>query len=194
MHRLGFLASHLGSNMQVDIDASADGEIRAEPVVLISNNRSARALKRADAAGFPGYCLNANTHPETDQLDGAIQKVLRDHQVDLVILAGYLKKVGPITLSAFRNRMINIHPSLLPRHGGPGMYGLRVHETVLAAGDKVTGVTIHYVGMEYDQGRVIAQEIVSVIPGDSPETLSDRVLSVENELLVKTINNISLTG
>ncbi len=191
MLRVGFLASHRGSNMQTVVDACRDSRIRAEPAVLISNNRSARVLLRAAEAGIPGYCLNDDTHPEPEKLDRAILEVLRRYEMDLVVLTGYLKRVGPKTLAAYKRRMISIHPSLLPRHGGRGMYGLRVHESVLAAGDKVTGVTIHYVEADYDQGSVLAQRTVSVNPDDTPETLAARVLTVEHELLVETVGNIA---
>ncbi len=192
MLRIGFLASHRGSNMQAVVDACAEGKIRAQPAVLISNNRSARALQRAAASGFPGYFLDDDALSESKNLDRVMLEILRRHQVDLVVLTGYLKKVGPETLSAFRGRMINIHPSLLPRHGGRGMYGLGVHEAVLAAGDAVTGVTIHYVDAEYDQGAVIAQRTVGVDPGDTPKMLAERVLKVEHELLVETVGRIAL--
>lgn len=191
MLRLGFLASHRGTNMQAVVDACREGRIPALPAVLISNNRSARALRRAESAGFPGYCLNGDTHPDPENLDRAILEALVRHAVDLVVLTGYLKKVGPGTLAAYRGRMINIHPSLLPRHGGRGMYGLRVHESVLAAGDEVTGVTIHYVEADYDEGAVTARRTVPVEPGDTPETLAARVLAAEHELLVETVGRIA---
>ncbi len=177
--------------MQAVVDACAEGRIRARPAVVISNNRSAKVLRRAESAGFPGYCLNAGTCPGPADLDRAMREILRRHQVDLVVLTGYLKRVGPETLAAFRGRMINIHPSLLPRYGGRGMYGLRVHEAVLAAGDKTTGVTIHYLEEEYDQGAVLAQRTVPVEPGDTPESLAARVLADEHELLVETVGSIA---
>ena len=192
MLRIGFLASHRGTNMQAVVDACAEGKIRAQPAVLISNNRSSRALQRAATAGFPGYFLDHDALSESKDLDRVMLEILQRHQVDLVVLTGYLKKVGPETLAAFRGRMINIHPSLLPRHGGRGMYGLRVHEAVLAAGDAVTGVTIHYVDAEYDQGAEIAQRTVGVDPGDTPKMLAERVLKVEHELLVETVGRIAL--
>ncbi len=192
MLRLGFLASHRGSNMQAVVDACASGSIRAQPAVVISNNRSARALRRAESAGFSGYCLNTDTCPDPAELDRAMLGILRRHEVDLVVLTGYLKRVGPETLAAFRGRMINIHPSLLPRYGGRGMYGLRVHEAVLASGDKTTGVTIHHLEEEYDQGAMLAQRTVPVEPGDTPESLAARVLAVEHELLVETVGSIAM--
>lgn len=178
--------------MQAVVDACGAGRIRALPAVVISNNRSAQVLRRAESVGIPGYCLNSDTHPEPKDLDRSILETLTLHKVDLVVLTGYLKRVGPETLAAFKGRMINIHPSLLPRHGGRGMYGLRVHEAVLAAGDRVTGVTIHYVTTEYDRGTGLAQRTVPVEPGDTPETLAERVLVVEHELLVETVGSIAL--
>lgn len=178
--------------MQAVVDACGTGTIRALPAVVISNNRSAQVLRRAESAGVPGYCLNGDTHPGPEELDRSILELLRRHEVDLVVLTGYLKRVGPETLAAYGDRIINIHPSLLPRHGGQGMYGLRVHEAVLAAGDRITGVTIHYVTAEYDQGAVLAQRTVPVKPGDTPESLAERVLVVEHELLVETVGSLAL--
>ena len=178
--------------MRAVVDACGTGTIRALPAVVISNNRSAQVLRRAESANIPGYCLNGDTHPESEELDRAILELLRRHEVDLVVLTGYLKRVGPETLAAYGGRTINIHPSLLPRHGGQGMYGLRVHEAVLAAGDRFTGVTVHYVTADYDQGAVLAQRTVPVKPGDTPESLAERVLVVEHELLVETVGSLAL--
>lgn len=191
MLRLGFLASHRGTNMQAVIDACRIGRIQAKPVVAISNNRLSGALKRAKAAGMAAYHLSGKTHPEPADLDAAILQVLDKHRTDLVILTGYLKKIGPQTLAAWRGRMINIHPSLLPKYGGQGMYGLRIHEAVLAAGEQTTGVTIHLVEGEYDEGAVLAQQAVPVRPDDTPHTLAERVLAVEHALLVDTVGRIA---
>ena len=141
---LGFLASHGGSNMQAIIDACVAGRLDAAPCVAISNNSEAVALERARKAGIPGYHISGKTHPG-DVEDQAILRTLRAHDVDTVILAGYMKKLGPLTLQAFRGRILNIHPALLPKFGGQGMYGTRVHEAVLRAGETVTGVTVHVV-------------------------------------------------
>ena len=188
--RLGFLASHRGSNMQAVIDACRSGRLNAEPVVVISNNGGSGALERAENEGIPAYCISSRTFPDEKKLDRVIRDTLLRHKVDLVILAGYMKKIGAETLDAFGGKMINIHPSLLPRHGGAGMYGMKVHEAVIAAGDTETGVTIHLVGDDYDSGRILAQEKVPVGPGDTAEALAERVLKVEHRLYVETLEKI----
>ena len=156
MMNIGFLASGRGSNMQAVIDACRAGVIDGRAAVVISNNSRAGALDRADREGIPRYHLSSVTHPDPGELDRAILDALTAHGVGLVMLAGYMKKLGPETLRHFRNRVLNIHPALLPRHGGEGMYGRRVHEAVLAAGEKETGVSVHIVDAEYDRGPVIA--------------------------------------
>lgn len=190
--RLGFLASHGGSNLQAILDAIAAGTLPAEPRLVICNNSGAKALDRARSAGVPGLHLSGATHPDADALDGAMLEALRGHGVNLVVCAGYMRKVGPRVLSAYRRRIVNVHPALLPRHGGQGMYGLRVHEAVLAAGDRVTGVTIHLVDAAYDHGPTLAQATVPVQPGDTPEGLQARVLETEHRLYPDTLRRIAL--
>ena len=187
---LGFLASHRGSNMQSVIDACRDGRLDANPAVVIGNNRGAMALERARNEGIPAFNLSGVTHPDPADLDAAILHTLQTHHVDLVVLAGYMKKIGPRTLDAYRNRIVNIHPALLPKHGGPGMYGINVHESVLAAGETETGVSVHLVDEVYDHGPVLAQHRVPVEPGDTPEILAERVLVVEHRFLVDTLQRI----
>jgi phosphoribosylglycinamide formyltransferase-1 len=144
---LGFLASGRGSNMQAIIDACKDGQLPAKPVVVISNNRESGALKIASKENIPSYLLSKN-YDTPEELDALIIKILIDNHVDLVILAGYMKKLGKQIIETFPNRIINIHPSLLPEHGGKGMYGLNVHQAVIDAGEKVTGATVHLVNDE----------------------------------------------
>jgi phosphoribosylglycinamide formyltransferase-1 len=186
--RLGFLVSGRGSNMLVIIDNCKAGNLNAEPAVVISNNADAGALEYAREAGIPAFHLSTQTNSEN--LDEVITDTLKSHAVDWVILAGYMKKIGPQLLKEFQGKIFNIHPSLLPKHGGKGMYGLHVHESVLASGDVETGVTIHLVDGEYDQGRVLAQRSVAVEEGDTPESLAARVLKVEHELYSDTLQNI----
>jgi len=189
--KIGILASHGGSNMQAVLDATADGTLSMEPSIIISNNRKAMALERAATAGIPHQVLNGTTHPEPDELDQAILSALRGSGTDIVLLAGYMKKLGPATLSHFDGRIVNIHPSLLPKFGGQGMYGARVHEAVLAAGETETGVTIHLVDGAYDEGRILAQTPVPVLREDTVETLAARVLEREHQFLVETLVQIS---
>lgn len=189
--KIGVLASHRGSNLQTVMDGCLSGVIEAKLVVAISNNSSSLALQRAKGAGIATYHLSSQTHPDECKLDQAICGALSQHQVDLVLTLGYMKKLGRETLSQFKNRIINIHPSLLPKYGGHGMYGGRVHQAVLDAGEKETGVSIHLLDNEYDTGPVIAQSKLDVQTGDTPETLAGRVLELEHSLLVDTLAKIA---
>lgn len=188
--KIGFLASGRGSNMQAVIDACKAEELDAEPCVVVSNNSESGAMERTRREKIPSYHLSSRTHPVPEELDAAIMNTLLSHDVELVILAGYMKKIGPKTLTRFRNRILNIHPALLPKFGGTGMYGSRVHEAVLAAGEMETGVSIHLVDEEYDTGPIVAQTRVPVLEGDTVESLSKRVLSKEHSFLVETLQEI----
>jgi phosphoribosylglycinamide formyltransferase 1 len=187
---LAFFASHRGSNMQAVLQACKDGRLSARPCVVISNNGQAEALQRAKQEGLPAYYLSIKTHPEPERLDEAILQTLQVYQPDLVILAGYLRKLGAKTLAHYQGRIINIHPALLPKYGGQGMYGIHVHEAVLAAGEQETGVTIHLVDEEYDHGEIIAQCRVPVGEQDTVEALAQRVLACEHAFLVSTLQQI----
>ena len=189
--RLGFLASHGGSNVHAIVDACRQGRLNATPCVVISNNSGAPVLERARREGIPYYHLSLKTHPIPEDLDKAILETLQAHEVSLVVLAGYMKRLGGQTISRYRGRMLNIHPALLPKYGGKGMYGNAVHEAVLAAGERVTGVTIHIVNEEYDRGPIVAQCEVPVADGDTVDSLRDRVLKREHELYVETLRRIS---
>ena len=188
--RLGFLASHGGTNLQAIIDACKDGRLNAVPSVVISNNSRSNALARATREGVPGYHLSGVTHPTGEQLDRAVLESLMRHKVNLVILAGYMRLLGPRTVSAYRGRVLNTHPALLPKFGGKGLYGKAVHGAVLTAGDSVTGVTIHVVDEQYDHGPIIAQSQVPVRADDTVDSLSERVLEREHELFVETLQKI----
>lgn len=168
--RSGIIASHDGSKLQAIIDATRSGKLQVNPCVVISNNSDSIALARVRNEGIPGYHLSGMTHPAPEALDEAILHALLTHEVDVVVLAGYMKKLGPRTLSHFRGRILNIHPALLPK------YGRHVHEAVLAAGECSSGVTIHLVSDEYVTGSIIAQCAVLVCAGDTVETLAERVL------------------
>jgi phosphoribosylglycinamide formyltransferase-1 len=188
--KIGVLASHGGSNLQAIIDATRQGVLPAEVVVVIGNNAGAMAATRARDAGIPFRHLSGKTHPEFAELDAEIAQVLSDAGVDLVLLAGYMKKVGPLTIARFPNRIVNIHPALLPKFGGVGMYGPRVHEAVLEAREEITGVTVHLVDGEYDRGPIVAQCEVKVLPEDDAATLAARVLEREHEFYVETLARI----
>ncbi len=174
--RVAVLASGSGSNLQALMDACQGGT--SARVVLVASDRAAcGALEKAAAA-------QVTTHVITNPADAhALTAVLQRHEIDLVVLAGYLKLVPGKTVDTFPQHMINIHPALLPAFGGPGMYGLKVHRAVLASGTRVTGATVHLVTTEYDRGPIVAQWPVPVLPGDTPDVLAARVLVVEHQLL-----------
>lgn len=188
--RLGFFSSHGGSNFQAIVDACYSGKLAAIPALLICNNKDAFVLERAAQAKIPAFVLNTKTHPNPEELDVEILRLLKEYEVELIALTGYMRKVGAKVLSAFEGRILNIHPALLPKFGGQGMYGLNVHRAVLESGEKETGATIHLVNEEYDKGRILAQVSVPVLAGDTPESLSSRVIAKEHELYVDTLMRI----
>jgi formyltetrahydrofolate-dependent phosphoribosylglycinamide formyltransferase len=182
--RIAVLASGGGSNLQALFDhLDALGAHRGGDVVLVASDRAAAgALARARARGVGAAHLQ---HPDdADSLAG----LLDAHDADIVVLAGYLKLVPPPVVRRYHGRMVNVHPSLLPAFGGPGMYGARVHRAVLASGARVSGATVHFVGDEYDRGAIVAQWPVPVFEEDSPASLAARVLRVEHALLPRVVD------
>lgn len=175
--------------MQAVIDACTNGVLHADPRVLISNNSTSKAIERAKNENLPFYHISSLTHPDNE--DREIFNALNRHNVEIVLLLGYLKKLGQKTLQHYSGRILNIHPSLLPKYGGKGMFGKHVHEAVLNSGEPVTGITIHTVNEEYDKGRIINQCQVPVIVGDTVETLSQRVILREHDFLIETLKKIS---
>ena len=188
--RLGVLASHGGSNLQAIVDSTKSGALDARVAVVVSNNSDSRALERAAKEGIPAFHLSRSAHPDPEELDLAILHVLREHDVNLVALAGYMKKLGPAVLGAYRRKILNVHPALLPRHGGRGMYGMRVHESVIKSGDSITGVTVHLVDEEYDQGPIVAQVQVPMLKDDTAATLARRVLQTEHRFYSEVLGRI----
>lgn len=186
MLNIGFMASHGGSGMKAVLEAVGT-RLDIAPKVLICNNKNAEALNVAKQQGLAVCYLSAKTHADPAQLDQAIADALRAHQVDLVLLSGYMKKLGPATLSAFKNRILNIHPALLPRYGGKGMYGGRVHQAVIQNGERQSGASVHIVTAEYDQGPVLKQCKVAVSASETWQSLRDKVKNIEGELYVETL-------
>jgi phosphoribosylglycinamide formyltransferase-1 len=174
--RVAVCVSGRGSNLVALLDALS-GSTKAEVVLVFSNRADAPALDRARERGIPAAVL-ANHRDATEW-----SALLNEHRVDLVVLAGYLKLVPAGITREFRNRMLNIHPALLPEFGGPGMYGHHVHEAVVASGATRSGATVHLVDEQYDRGAILAQARVPVLPGDTAETLAARVLKAEHLLL-----------
>ncbi len=191
MTRLAVLASHTGTILQAVLDACASGELNARVVLVISNNSHSGAINRALSAGVPTLHLSSATHADPDRLDAAMVQALNEADVNWVLLAGYMKKLGPRMLDGYRNRIVNTHPALLPKFGGAGFFGRKVHEAVLAAGEVETGATVHLVDEHYDSGPILAQVRVPVRPGDDAETLEERVKTAERKLVVATLAELS---
>ncbi len=181
------MASHGGSILQAVIDACEDGTIAASVTLVVSNNSDAPALKRAKKHGIETLHLSARTHGNADELDEALTTALGEAKADWILLAGYMKKLGPRTLGAYRNRILNTHPSLLPKYGGQGFFGRNVHQAVLDSGDTESGATVHLVAGEYDTGPILSQVRVQVKPDDSVESLEERVKSAERNLIIATL-------
>ena len=177
-NHIAVFASGTGTTLQALID---NQQQYSYCVSLVVTNRECQAQERAQAADIPA--LLSKDWCEID-------KALTDHQIQLIVLAGYLAIIPEWICTKWAQRIINIHPSLLPRHGGKGMYGIRVQESVLAAGDTIAGCTVHYVSAEVDGGNCIAQATIDVLPNDTPETLSQRVQAQEKQLLPRTIAEI----
>lgn len=181
--RVAVLASGTGTNLQALLDHFNLGEAgEAEVVAVVGSRPGIEALERARSAGVSASVVG-DPEPDGDRLAG----VLDAARADLVVLAGYLRKIPPPVVHAWRGRMVNIHPALLPSFGGAGMYGGRVHEAVLASGARVTGVTVHFVDEAYDEGAIVAQWPVPVLQGDDRDTLAARVLQVEHRVLPEVV-------
>ena len=187
--KLGFLASGNGSSARAIVAAAKSGGLAAEPRLLVSNNKSASALAFAAEAGIPALCIPTQADPEA--ADQRLADVMTNQGAELIVLSGYLRQLGPRTLARYAGRILNIHPGPLPRFGGHGMYGRRVHEAVIAAGAAESGIAIHLVDEEYDRGPVIAQTAVPVAPGDTAETLEARVTALEPGFFVDTLRRIA---
>lgn len=184
---IAVLASGEGTTLQAVLDACAQGRLAARVAVVISNNGASGALRRARAAGVPAQHLSARTAGGAEAVDEALCDTLLEFGTDWVLLAGYMKRLGPLTLTAFAGRIINTHPALLPEFGGRGMYGLHVHRAVLAAGRTQSGASVHWVDAGYDTGAVIRQVRVPVESGDIAESLAARVQAAERELVIEVL-------
>jgi len=189
MKRIAVLVSGGGTNLQAILDAERRGEIPGGKVVLvIASKPGVYALERAANAGVEGIVVRRKDYASSEEFDAALLEELRGHGIDLVVLAGFLSVLGPSVIAAYPNRILNVHPSLIPSFCGPGYYGLRVHEEALKRGVKVTGATVHFVNEECDGGPILLQKAVEVLPGDTPEILQKRVMvEAEWKLLPRAV-------
>ena len=190
--KIAVFVSGGGTNLQAIIDKIASGEIRnVEISEVIASNESAFAIERAKKAGIPAKVISKKVLG-AEAYDDATLTELNSLGVELVVLAGFLSMLGPKTVAAYANRIINIHPALIPSFCGQGMYGIRPHEAVLAKGVKVSGATVHFVNEHYDEGPIILQKAVDVLPDDTPETLQKRIMKeCEQVILPEAINLIA---
>ena len=189
MKNIAVLVSGGGTNLQAILDAEARGENPHGKVTLVvASKPGVYALERAAGAGVESTVVCRKDYADSEAFDAALVRVLQEHNIDVVVLAGFLSVLGPSVIEAYRDRILNVHPSLIPSFCGPGFYGLRVHEAALARGVKVTGATVHLVNEECDGGPILLQKAVDILPGDTPETLQKRVMvEAEWQLLHKAL-------
>jgi phosphoribosylglycinamide formyltransferase-1 len=189
--RIVALASHGGSIVQTVVQACHRNALDAAVVLVISNNSDSKAIERAAATGIKTKHLSNTTHSTAEALDTALCDALVKADADCVLLGGYMKKLGPKVLSRFSGRIVNTHPSLLPKYGGQGFYGRKVHEAVIAAGDDASGATVHLVEEDYDTGPILAQVKISVSSNDTVVSVERRVRAAERRLIVAALKHLS---
>lgn len=191
MLKVAVLVSGGGSNLQAIIDRIADGTVTdTEIAVVISNNRSAFALERAAKAGIENICISPKDYADRSEFNSALISKIDEYNVDLIVLAGFLIVIPPEMVQKYKNRIINIHPSLIPSFCGTGYYGLKVHEGVLKRGVKVSGATVHFVDEGTDTGPIILQKAVEVCEGDTPEILQRRIMEQAEWILMPQAINL----
>ncbi|WP_026166487.1 phosphoribosylglycinamide formyltransferase [Gracilimonas tropica] len=186
MKNIVVFASGSGTNFQSLIDAIARGDLSAQISGLITNRTNIGAIHRAQKHGIPVKVIDPDILSEDHFADQLINQI-HHWNADLIVLAGYLKKIPASVIEAYSNRILNIHPALLPKFGGKGFYGLNVHQAVIEAGEQESGCSVHIVTEEFDKGPVIAQTKVKILPGDTPESLAKRILAEEHKLYPKAI-------
>ncbi len=187
LKKIAVFASGRGSNFLAVLEQVKSGNIAAEIACVISDHARAPVFEIAQRNNIPTHWVNRKQFSAAEDYATFLMNLLESYKTELVLLAGYLKLVPSPVVERYRYAIINIHPALLPNFGGKGFYGIRVHQAVIESGVKITGVTIHFVDEHYDRGSVIIQEQVFVLPGDTPEELAARVLTVEHQLLPKVV-------
>lgn len=180
MKQCAVFASGGGSNFQALIDHQQAGDLHVDFAVMIGNNSKAKAFDRARAHDIPTVHIGPTHFEDPEEYAARLMSILQEHTVDLIALAGYMRKLPDIVVDTYRHRILNIHPALLPAFGGKGMYGGHVHAAVIESGAKLSGVTVHFVDEVYDHGPIVLQEPVPVLDDDSPEDLAARVLALEH--------------
>lgn len=186
MYHLVVFASGGGTTLQAIINAIEKNELDCQINLVISNSPDAYALERAKNASIETYVIQNKT---ADAIDTELENLLAQYDIDLIVLAGYLKKIGSKLVDNYT--IINTHPSLIPKFCGKGMYGMKVHEAVVSAGEKISGATVHYVNNQYDEGNIIAQTQIDVLPTDTPDDVAEKVKAAEKIQLIEVIQDLS---
>ena len=188
--KIAVFSSGEGSTMTKIHEACQRGNLPAEILLIISNKAHSGAIERAKRHAIDSYLFDTGNNEDTIKTESDLVGLLKQSKIDWILLLGYTRKIGPKLLTAFNNRIINTHPSLLPKYGGKGFYGRKIHEAVLASGDILTGATVHLVNEEYDSGEILSQIAVPVLPKDSATTLEARVKKTEKAHLIKVLNEL----
>jgi len=184
------IASGKGSNLKAIIKATEKKIIDSKVVVVISNNSGSEALQTARQNKIPAIHLSAKLFAAQAEFDSALLNLLKKYKIDLIVLAGYLKKLSPIIVKRYKNKIINIHPALLPDFGGEGMFGLKVHQAVIDSGNKISGVTVHFVDEEYDKGKIILQKKINIKKNEDAVSLEKRLRRIEHKIYPEAIRLI----
>ena len=188
--KIAVFSSGEGSTLTKIHEACQRGNLPAEILLIISNKGHSGAIERAKRHAIDSYLFDTGNNEDTIKTESDLVGLLKQSKIDWILLLGYTRKIGPKLLTAFNNRIINTHPSLLPKYGGKGFYGRKIHEAVLASGDILTGATVHLVNEEYDSGEILSQIAVPVLPKDSATTLEARVKKTEKAHLIKVLNEL----
>lgn len=186
MYQLVVFASGGGTTLQAIIDAIKKKELNCQINLVISNSSDAYALERAKNAGIDTYVIQ---NKKADEIDLELDTLLSQYQIDLIVLAGYLKKIGPKLVEKYK--IINTHPSLIPKFCGKGMYGMKVHEAVVKAGETISGATVHFVNNQYDEGNIISQIKIDILPTDTANDVAEKVKVAEKIQLINVIRDLS---
>jgi len=189
--KISFIASHGGSAAKYIIQAILEGRLKAEIGIVITNNCNSDIRNWCTNNNIDIHYISRKTHPIEGEEDAAIHRVLLGSGTDIIVLSGYMKKIGSLTLSEYSNKILNIHPSLLPAYGGKGMYGDRVHKAVIESKDNLSGATVQFINEEYDEGPIITQKTINISSDETVESLKSKVQAIEGELYLSAIKLIA---
>jgi len=187
---LAFFASYNGSSAHAITNSCLEEGLNASPTLMLSNNPEANALEWAEKKGLKTYCINKSTHEDPSLRDAEIAKLIQNNRISMIVLSGYMQLIGDDTINAVQGRIINIHPSLLPKYGGKGMFGRNVHEAVKENNETETGITIHQVTDKYDDGKILAQKHISLTPSMTVDDIEQTVRNAEPEFYVETLRKV----